>query len=151
VGGVPWIRSKPMAVWRRRALELFPQLRGEITGRDCSVYSLFFELKPMLRAAFDAGDTDLLGRIFGFAEWCSSQTAKELWNPAGVAFYEHLFDYPQYSEQVIPWLSPHVVFTHWQLWEAMVAPTEWARVRPLLDGKRIAGEREAEAMRGGMG
>jgi hypothetical protein len=136
-----------MAVWRRRALEHFPELRRELTGRDYSVYLLFFDLKPMLRAAFDAGDDGLLRRIFGFAEWCSRQTAKELWNAAGVAFYEHLFDYPQYSERVIPWLSPRIVFTHWQLWEAMVDPAEWSRLRSLLEGKRRAGEREAEAAR----
>jgi hypothetical protein len=91
-----------MAAWRRRALELFPQLRRDLQSRDYSVYSLFFELKPMLRTAHDSGDNELLRCIYGFAEWCSQQTAKELWNAAGVAFYEHLFDYPDYSERIIP-------------------------------------------------
>ena len=95
-----------MAAWRRRALELFPQLRQELTGRDYSVYLLFFELKPMLTGAFDVDDEILVRRIFNFAEWCSRQTAWELWNAAGVAFYEHVFDEPQYSDRVIPWLSP---------------------------------------------
>ena len=105
-----------MAVWRRRALELFPQLRRDLQSRDYSVYLLFFDLKPMLRVAHDADDTEELRRIYGFAEWCSRQTAKDLWNAAGVAFYEHLFDYPEYSERVIPWLSPRVVYYHWSLW-----------------------------------
>jgi hypothetical protein len=132
-----------MAAWRRRALELFPQLQRELNDGEYTVYSLFFDLKPMLRDAHDAGDAELLRRIYGFAEWCAHQHAKDLWNAAGVAFYEHLFDYPAYSAQIIPWLSPYVVYMHWQLWEAMVASDEWARVRPLLEGKREVGEREA--------
>ena len=135
-----------MAAWRRRALELFPQLRRELNDREYTVYLLFFDLKPLLREAHDAGDTELLRRIYGLAEWCSQQSAKDLWNAAGVAFYEHLFDYPAYSERVIPWLSPRVVSTHWGLWEAMVSPDEWARVRPLLEGKRAAHKRKGAGL-----
>lgn len=136
-----------MAVWRRRALEQFPQLRRELNGGGYTPYSLFADLKPMFRLAHDEGDNELLRRIYGFAEWCAQQKAKELWNPAGVSFYEHLFDYPDYSERVISWLSPFVVFAHWELWEAMVAPAEWARVSPLLRQKRAQGEGEFLATR----
>jgi hypothetical protein len=130
-----------MAAWRRRALELFPNLRRDLTAADYSVYSLFFDLKPLLRQAFDREDTNLVRNIFGFAEWCAGQTAPSLWNAAGVAFYEHLFDFPAYSERIVSWLSPSIVFTHWGLWEAMVSPPEWARVAPWLEAKRAAGER----------
>jgi len=129
-----WARIPKMAVWRRRALELFPQLRRDVNGRDrYSIYMLYFDLLPMLRDAFDSGDDELVRRVFTFAEWCSRQAAEDLWNAAGVAFYEHLFDRPEYSERVIAWLSPCVVFDHWSLWEAQVAPAEWDRVRPLLE------------------
>lgn len=136
-----------MATWRRRALELFPDLRRDLTARNYTVYSLFFDLKPLLRDAFDRNDTERVRQILGFAEWCSEQTAQTLWNAAGVAFYEHLFDYPKYSEQIVPWLSPRVVYSHWGLWEAMVAPGEWRRVAPLLETKRAAGERQANRSR----
>jgi hypothetical protein len=132
-----------VSAWRRRALVLFSDLRRDLTGRDYTVYSLFLDLKPLLREAFDRRDTELIRRIFWFAEWCATQTAQSLWNAAGVAFYEHLFDYPAYSERVVPWLSPRVVYTHWGLWEATVNPAEWARVAPWLESKRAAGERHA--------
>jgi hypothetical protein len=141
VGGLPAV-----AVWRRRALELFPDLRRELSRRGYSVYSLFFDLKPLLREAFDRGDAELVRRIFGFAEWCAKQSAQPLWNAAGVSFYEHLFDYPAYSERMVPWLSPVVVFNHWGLWEAMVTPGEWARVASLLEAKRAVGERQARRL-----
>jgi hypothetical protein len=134
-----------MSVWRRRALALFPQLRRDLNRRDYSVYSLYFDLKPLLRAALDAGDDGFVRGAFGFAEWCARSPNKDLWNPAGVAFYEHLFDYPAYSDRVLPWLSPFAVFTHWDLWGVMTPDDEWARVKPLLEGKRVAGERAYHA------
>ena len=97
----------------------------------------------MLWAALDAGDEGLVRRIFGFAERCAARTARELWDAAGVAFYEHLFDYPAYSERVVPWLSPRLVHNPWRLWEAIVAPAEWARIALWLKDKRAAGERQA--------
>src|SRR5438552_15545583 len=87
-----WTREDVLAVWRRKALELFPELRSEFQRPESSIYTVFFELLPMVRQAHDGNDVDLLRRIYGFAEWCLEQTAKDLWNAAGVAFYEHLFD-----------------------------------------------------------
>ena len=43
-----------MAAWRRRALELFPQLRAELQQPDYSIYMLFFDLLPTVREAHDA-------------------------------------------------------------------------------------------------
>ncbi len=132
-----------MAAWRRRALELFPQLRRDLTAPDATPGTLFSELKWLARAAHAADDAETLRRIYGFAEWCSRQTAKELWNAAGVVFYEHVFDPPADPERVALWLSPRVVHDHWDLWEAMLAPEAWATVRPLLEGKRAAFLRES--------
>ena len=140
-----WI--DPMAVWRRRALELFPALRPDLTRRDYTIYLLFFDLRPLLREAFDRSDDELVRRIFGFAEWCSVQTAQPLWNAAGVAFYEHLFDYPEYTARILPRLSARVVANHWELWVAMVGAAEWARIAPSLEARRAAGVRLSDRSR----
>ena len=81
-----------MASWRRKALALFPDLKFEVQRPDFSVYQVFFRILPMSRDAHKAGDVDTLRKIYDFAEWCFEQRAKEMWNAAGVAFYEHLFD-----------------------------------------------------------
>jgi hypothetical protein len=78
---------------------------------------LYFDLLPMVREAHDNDDHDLLMRIYCFAQWCHAQEAKDLWNAAGVAFYEHLFDERKYWVEVIPWLSPSVIADCWSLWE----------------------------------
>jgi hypothetical protein len=125
-----------VAAWRRRALESFPQLRRDLRRRDYTVYLLFFDLKPMMRAALDAGDTALLRRVFDFAEWCNRQTAKDLWNAAGVAFYEHVFDFRRRPQEVVPWLSPRIIDDCWQLWEPWLSRPEQEELRGMLDARR---------------
>jgi hypothetical protein len=123
-----------MAVWRRRALELFPELRHEIQGADSTPYSLFFELLPMARTAHETENIDLLRRIYTFAEWCMAQKAKDLWNSAGVCFYEHVFDWGKGQwPNVVPWLSPYVIHCCWTLWEARLEPPELERLRLVIE------------------
>lgn len=125
-----------MSVWRRRALEFFPQLRRELQRRDYSIYLLYFDLLPMVRKAHDTDDADLLRRIYSFAAWCLEQKAKDLWNAAGVAFYEHLFDDRRYWQKVIPWLSPRVIAECWSLWEWRLSAETLQEVRRLIEHRR---------------
>ena len=65
----------------------------------------------------------------GFAEWCAAQPNKELWNPAGVAFYEHLFDTSELSStDVLPWLSQRVRGNCRGLWEWRLPPEKFAEL-----------------------
>jgi hypothetical protein len=97
-----------MSAWRRKALELFPDLRRDIEDPDASVMSIFFDLLPRCRAAHDRNDSDELKRIYGFADWCASQKEKELWNAAGVGFYEHLADSTQTLDAIPLWVKKQV-------------------------------------------
>jgi hypothetical protein len=127
-------RMSSMASWRRKAAALFPQLRREIQRREFSIYSLYFELLPLSRAAHESGDAETLRRIYGFAEWCFRQKAKNMWNAAGVAFYEHVFDGKKSGwSEVVPWLPPNVVRDCWVLWEARLTELELVEIRRLLD------------------
>ena len=121
-----------MAAWRRRAVELFPELRDELQERDFTIYMLYFELLPMVREAHDRDDGESLLRIYGFAEWCMHQTAKDLWNSAGVCFYEHLFDIPKYRSKVVAWMSPFVIEQCMGLWEFRLSPAELEKVNELI-------------------
>jgi hypothetical protein len=68
--------------WRRKALALFPELRPEVQRPGFTIYMLFFDLLPMAPEAHEAGDEERLRRIYGFAEWCFEQKAKDMWNTA---------------------------------------------------------------------
>jgi hypothetical protein len=125
-----------MAAWRRKALELFPELLPELENSQYTCYMLFFDLLPMSRRAQEANDSDLLGRIYGFAEWCLVQKTKEPGNAAGVAFFEHVLDQPTHWKAVVPWLSPRVIADCWSLWEGRLSPDELDEVQLLISNRK---------------
>lgn len=126
-----------MSSWRRKVLTLFPDLRPEAERPDLTIYGVFFELLPRVRTAHEEGDTEALRRIYGYAEWCSEQEAKDLWNAAGVAFYEHLFDsHRSLWPEIVRWLSPRVVADCMSLWEWRLSAEDLAEVQRLVAGCR---------------
>lgn len=126
-----------MANWRRKVLALFPDLRHDVQRRDFTIYMVFFDLLRRLREAHQEGDTETLRRIYGFAEWCFEQKAKDLWNAAGVALYEHLFDsHHSLWGEFVRWLPPRVVKGCWGLWEWRLSAEELAEVRHLIGNCR---------------
>jgi hypothetical protein len=72
--------------------------------------------------------------MFGFAEWCAEQSAKDLWNAAGVCFYEHLFDGRnwQHRAEVVKWLSPRVISDCHELWQNWLTAEKFAEVQQLI-------------------
>ena len=118
-----------MSTWRRKAVELFPDLREEIEDPGTSVMSLFFELLPRCHSAHDRGDSEELKRIYGFADWCASQKTKELWNAAGVGFYEHLADSDRTLEVIPLWVRKPIFEDIAGLLEARVGAARVAELR----------------------
>jgi hypothetical protein len=96
-----------MSVWRRKAIETFPQLRQEFARPETTIHGVFFELLDRARDAHSRSDEELLGRIYGFAHWCFRQRADDLCNAAGVAFFEHLVDGP-FLDEIPRWVEPDV-------------------------------------------
>lgn len=81
-----------MELWRSKAIESFPSLAPELEERDYGMAQLFFDLLPIWKDAHHQNDNLLLVQIHAFAEWCLDQQDYEIWNAAGVGFYQHLFD-----------------------------------------------------------
>jgi hypothetical protein len=127
-----------VSAWRRKALEAFPHLRHDLQRRTYSIYHLFFDLLPLARNAHEAQDAEALRHIHGFAIWCMRQRDKELWNPAGVAFYEHLFDVAELDwAGIIPWIPPDVERDCWPLWEFRLRPEKLTKLRTLFSQARL--------------
>ena len=118
-----------MSTWRRKALELFPDLRNEIQGGDSTIYTVFFELLPRCRQAHREGNEQELERIYGYAEWCFRQKAQYMWNAAGVAFYEHLGDYRETREEMHKWVKPDIFADVASLLEYMMGEKEFAKLK----------------------
>lgn len=121
-----------MATWRRRALELFPELQPELNRSEYTINVLFFDLSSFVGEAHRARDDKRLADIYGFAEWCARQRSQPLWNSAGLAFYEHAFDEPSLSEAVAAWLPANIRADHLGLWKARLEPEAFARVKRVL-------------------
>ncbi|MCA1595908.1 MAG: hypothetical protein LC772_05745 [Chloroflexi bacterium] len=115
--------------WQQKALDLFPDLRPDIEEDDASIYTLFFELLPRCEEAHGRGDIEELKKIYSYAAWCSQQEEKELWNAAGVAFYEHLVDHPLMREQIPLWLSVEIFGKVSGLFEWRLGPEEFTLLK----------------------
>ena len=125
-----------MAAWRRIALAHFPELRPEIQDRRYTIYGLFADLLTMVREDHDADNTARLRHIYAFAAWCSTQRNKDIWNAAGVSFYEHLFDRRTDWQRVLPWVSEEVIRNCWGLWEWRLTKDELDTLRKMIAKRR---------------
>jgi|SRR6187397_495448 hypothetical protein len=126
-----------MSLWRRRAVETFPDLRRELTSADVdSTYSMWaLVLLPLAEEALARDERDLLGRIYGYAAWSMRQPDKDVSNAAGVSFYEHVFDRRQsedWIERVVEWIPDDVVEDVWPLWAERLSPSEVELLRKHL-------------------
>jgi hypothetical protein len=97
-----------MSAWRNKAIECLPELRKEFEQPETSIYDVFIELLPATVKAHSQSDKAKLKKLYDFAEWCFRQEAKELWNAAGVSFYEHLIDYAETKETFAKWVKPDI-------------------------------------------
>lgn len=99
-----------MSAWRRKLLALFPEHRYNIEKEYFSVYSFYVDFLPLTFEAHKENNEEFLRKIYGFSEWCFNQKAKDLWNAAGVSFYEHIFSIKKtYWKEIIPWLSNNII------------------------------------------
>ncbi|RPE08810.1 hypothetical protein EGT74_17420 [Chitinophaga lutea] len=97
-----------MSTWRRKAMACLPGLKKEIEVNDFSIYDFFIELLPATIAAHRVNDTVRLTAYYAFSEWCFRQKAKDLWNAAAVAFYEHLGDQPETLGAMPQWVPASI-------------------------------------------
>ena len=94
-----------MSAWRKKAIDCAPELREEFEKSDTNLYKVFAELMPILKAAHMSRDLERLEKIYDFAEWCFRQKDKNLWNAAGVSFYEHLGDTDETFSVFTTWIK----------------------------------------------
>jgi len=101
-----------MSVWRRKAIEIAPELRKDFEDPDLSPYTVFSELLYLLKQAYTSNDVERIQKIYDYAEWCSKQKEQKLWNAAGVSFYEHLADDELVFSQFTKWIKKDIYFEH---------------------------------------
>lgn len=119
-----------MSVWKRKAIECLPELRKEFEKPEISIYDVFSEMLVAVIVAHKEKDDDKLKRIYDFAEWCLNHRGKDIWNAAGVSFYEHLGDNETTLRDFAKWVKPEIYSQIRGLLELRVSETQLKR----LDG-----------------
>lgn len=94
-----------MSVWRRKAIECMPENRTELQNPQTSIYGAFMDLLAATKIAHEQKDIAKLRSCYAFAEWCFSQREQDLWNAAGVTFYEHLGDNEATRKEMPKWVK----------------------------------------------
>jgi hypothetical protein len=94
-----------MSVWRQKAIACLPEFKEDLEQPDSTIYDVFLDLLPTVVSAHKENNVARLSLMYEFAEWCFRQEEKELWNAAGVGFYEHLGDYTETSESMTQWVK----------------------------------------------
>lgn len=97
-----------MSVWRQKAIDIAPELKDDFQDPDLTPYTVFSELLPILEQAYIDQDTVRIQKIHDYAAWCLRQKDKNLWNPAGVSFYEHLADNELLFSQFTKWIKKDI-------------------------------------------
>lgn len=99
-----------MSTWRRKAIECLPDYKKEFEDPNTSTYTVLSEILCATIKAHRETDEIKLKQFYGFAEWCFKQKDQNLWNAAGVSFYEHLGDNKETFLAMPKWISKEIYF-----------------------------------------
>jgi hypothetical protein len=94
-----------MSVWKQKAIACLPEFKEDLEKPDSTIYDVFLDLLPAVVSAHKENNVARLALMYDFAEWCFRQKEKELWNAAGVGFYEHLGDHIETWEAMAQWVK----------------------------------------------
>lgn len=97
-----------MSTWRRKAIECLPEERKYFEEPGTSIYTVFSELLGAVVMFHRNNNVARLQSVYDFAEWCFRQKNEDIWNAAGVSFYEHLVDYPETRKEMKRWMKQEI-------------------------------------------
>ncbi|MEQ1932077.1 MAG: hypothetical protein ABL957_16310 [Parvularculaceae bacterium] len=120
--------------WRSLAKALLPSVLESFDRSDPNggPMRFFFEVLPEFQSALQSNDEPRLVAALEFARWSLAQPEKELWNAAGVAFWELLFDDWKQSARVAAWIPPDVICLVDGLWRFRLGEKRAAETQALL-------------------
>lgn len=99
-----------MSAWRRKSLELLPELKFLIET-STSPMAMWIDLHLEFDDAMKNNQTEFAERFLQLAAWCISEKAGPLPNhtstAAALAFYEHLPEKAEYWQHLPKWFSKH--------------------------------------------
>jgi len=92
-------------VWRQKGLKLLPELESDFNDEEFTPYLALTEVKNIALTALKSNKNHLVEKCFEYAEWCFRQDEEDLWNAAGICFYEYIYDQDEVLEKVVEIVS----------------------------------------------
>ena len=133
--------------WRALAQVMLPnEFSAASINRTerCSTYAFFAEVLSSVRRAHSVDDSNELPKIYAFAEWSLWHPNKQLWNAAGVSFYEHAFDHPADIDNIMAWIAPKTRAAASGLWDVRLEPATLERVKRASQSVHWTHQRECD-------
>jgi len=98
-----------MSAWRRKALQVIPELRVIIESSNNVTY-LWCELESVFSDCFEKENNELLHKILKYAEWCVSEESGDSSGETAQAVYCGFLETITYNRKYYPsfkeWFSP---------------------------------------------
>jgi hypothetical protein len=105
-----------------------------------SARPFFSLLLEATKAAHRADDESFLVRSYAFAHWCLAQQDRDLWNSAGVAFFQVLFD-DLPANEIVPWIAAAAFSEISPLLEARYGAERARKIRKRFEARKETLER----------
>lgn len=121
--------------WQVLGKAMLPELVVE--QGEGSALAFFSALLAAAKAAHRANDDAFLLRAYAFAHWGMSQPDRDVWNAAGVGFFQHLFD-DMPPDTVAPWIASEAFSDVVPLLEVQLGAERARKVRKRFEARKVA-------------
>jgi hypothetical protein len=129
-----------MSAWRRKALEMMPELRGDFEPVP-NVMSLCILLHEKLVETYSRKphEDDRIRRIYQYARWCLEESRSgDVATAIVVAFFEHLPKCREVRGDLHRWISRQLFDSLEQPFRYHLSEGEWIRFRDEFIERRSA-------------
>ena len=120
-----------MSLWRREAIERFPELHREIADAE-GIYFVWMTLRRKLfRPAYEEEPPDIetAARVYKYAAWSLNQRSSHVQLAVEIEFYQWLADDPRTRRDMPCWISQETFDGLRSAWDVYMTRQDYADLR----------------------
>ena len=137
-----------MSLWRREAIERFPELRREIADAEGTYIAWNALWHGLLKPAYEKEppDTETMARVYDYAAWSLKQHSDAVRLAVADKFYQRLADDPRTWQDMPRWISQATFDSLLFAWDFYMTRQNYAnRRREFIEHKsRIDNEKKTQ-------
>ena len=136
-----------MSLWRREAIERFPELRREIADAEGTYIAWMALWHGLFKPAYEKEPPDIetMARVYEYAAWSLKQHSDAVRLAVADEFYQRLADDPRTWREVPRWISRETFDGLKFAWDYMDRKSYAALRREFIENKsRIDNEKKTQ-------